>query len=184
MPHQFNSAPLTWVSRFEPLVSSRARVLDLACGGGRHSRLFADQANRSIIAVDIDTSQFQDPPANVELLQIDLESGDGESGDGEGGKRWLAQQQFDCIIVTNYLHRPLMPAIFNAIAPDGLLIYQTFAQGNEQYGKPSNPDFLLAPGELLAAVDQRFRVLAYEDLTVVKPSKACVQAICARRLLT
>jgi SAM-dependent methyltransferase len=181
MQHQFNSAPLAWVSRFERLVSDNARVLDLACGGGRHSRLFADQANRAIIAVDIDTSQFENPPTNVELLQLDLEST--EAGvRGTSGERWLAQQQFDCIVVTNYLHRPLLPAICSAVAPDGLLIYQTFAQGNEQYGKPSNPNFLLAPGELLSTVNQRFRVLAYEDLTVVKPAKACVQAICARRL--
>mgnify|MGYP003336848089 FL=1 len=92
-----------------------------------------------------------------------------------------AGQAFDAVIVTNYLHRPLMPLLLDALAAGGLLIYETFALGNEQFGRPSNPDFLLKPGELLEAVRGRCRVLAYEDVYVDTPKPAMVQRICARK---
>jgi len=87
---------------------------------------------------------------------------------------------FAAVVVANYLHRPLLPALVGALAPNGLLIYETFAAGNERFGRPSNPAFLLQPGELLEAVRGRLRVLAYEDLQVAEPKPAMVQRICAR----
>ena len=83
------------------------------------------------------------------------------------------------MVVTNYLHRPLFPALLDALAPGGVLLYETFALGNERYGRPSNPDFLLQPGELLELVRGRLRVVAYEDLTVETPRAACVQRVAA-----
>ena len=85
------------------------------------------------------------------------------------------------MVVTNYLHRPLLPALVESLERGGLLVYETFAIGNERFGKPSNPAFLLRPGELLEAVHGRLRVLAYEDLVVEEPRPAAVQRICARR---
>jgi hypothetical protein len=82
--------------------------------------------------------------------------------------------------LTNYLHRPLLPVVVDSLEPGGILLYETFAQGNERFGKPSNPAFLLAPGELLDAVRGRLRVIAYEDLVVDIPRPAAVQRICAR----
>jgi hypothetical protein len=82
-------------------------------------------------------------------------------------------------VVVNYLHRPLLPALVSAVAPGGVLIYETFAQGNERFGRPRNPDFLLRPGELLEAVAGRLRVVAYEDLIVAQPRPAAVQRIAA-----
>ena len=93
------------------------------------------------------------------------------------------EEAFAGVVVTNYLHRPILADIIAAVAPEGLLIYETFARGNEAFGKPSNPDFLLAPGELLEAVRGRLRVLAYEDLIVDDPKPAAVQRIAARNEL-
>jgi hypothetical protein len=87
---------------------------------------------------------------------------------------------YAAVLVTNYLHRPLFPALLDALAPAGLLIYETFAAGNERYGRPSNPDFLLKPGELLEVVRGRLRVVGYEDLEVQQPRPAMVQRIAAR----
>ena len=152
------------------MVRPGGAVLDLACGTGRHARALA-RLGFEVSAVDRDTSLFPDPPAGVELLQADL----------EGGPWPYPGARFDAIVVTNYLHRPLLPVLVDSLEPGGVLLYETFAQGNERFGKPSNPAFLLAPGELLAAVDARLRVLAYEDLVVDQPRPAAVQRICARR---
>ena len=103
------------------------------------------------------------------------------SADIEGEPWPYAGKVFDALVVTNYLHRPLMPALLDAIAPGGVLIYETFAMGNEKFGRPSNPDFLLAPGELLEAVRGRCQVIAFEDVHVQMPKPAMVQRICARR---
>jgi SAM-dependent methyltransferase len=122
-------------------------------------------------AVDRDLSEFGDAPANVTLLEADIEAGP-----------WpYAERTFDGIVVTNYLHRPLLPTLVESLEPGGILVYETFAQGNERFGKPSNPAFLLAPGELLDAVRGRLRVLAYEDRVVQEPRPAALQRIAARR---
>lgn len=137
-------APSPWVERFAGLVTSggstRSTVLDLACGGGRHGRLFLDRGHR-VTFLDRDLSGVADlrGNTNAELIEADIEKGP-----------WpLAGRQFDAVVVTNYLWRPLKPEIVAGLAPKGILIYETFMAGNERFGKPSNPDFLLQPHELL-----------------------------------
>ena len=172
--HRGQSEPSPWVARFAPLAPEGAGALDLACGRGRHSRLLLDLGHR-VLAVDRDISGLGDLGGHprLEAVQCDLESGD--------PPRFL-KQRFGAIVVTNYLHRPLLPAIRAAVAPGGILIYETFAEGNARFGKPSNPDFLLRPGELLDWLGGALRVLAYEDLVVDTPRRAAVQRICAQRV--
>ena len=170
-PHGIDR-PSAWVMRHAPGIPAGGEVLDLACGSGRHVRYLAALGLR-VLAVDIDLSNLGPAAAlpGVTALQADLE-----------GSAWpLARRTFAAVVVTNYLHRPLLPCLVDAIAPRGLLIYETFAAGNERFGKPSNPRFLLQPGELLEAVRGRLRVLAYEDLIVNAPRRAAVQRICAAR---
>lgn len=145
-------------------------MLDVAAGSGRHARLLA-RMGFEVDAVDRDPSLFEKPPPNVALLQADIEEGP-----------WpYAGRRFDGLIITNYLHRPLLPVLIDSLEHGGILIYETFAQGNERFGKPSNPAFLLAPGELLDAVRGHLRVIAYEDLVVDEPKAAAVQRLVARR---
>jgi SAM-dependent methyltransferase len=171
MPHpDHDAAPSAWVQRWIPLVRPGGDVLDLATGGGRHARLLA-RMGFEVDAVDRDTSLFAEPPPQVRLLQADIE----ESAWPYEGRR------FDAIVVTNYLHRPLLPRLVDSLEAGGLLIYETFARGNEKFGKPSNPAFLLAPGELLDAVRGKLHVLAFEDLVVSDPRPAAIQRLAARR---
>jgi SAM-dependent methyltransferase len=168
-PH-LDPEPSSWVVRWAPLVRPGGAVLDLACGGGRHSRWLA-RLGFEVSAVDRDPTRFPDPPEGVALLEADL----------EGGPWPYPGMAFDGIVVTNYLHRPLLPILVGALVPGGVLVYETFARGNERFGKPSNPAFLLEAGELLEAVRGHLRVLAYEDLVVESPRPAAIQRICARR---
>ncbi|APV51875.1 SAM-dependent methyltransferase [Betaproteobacteria bacterium GR16-43] len=164
------SEPSAWVRRFAPMIRPGGTVLDVACGSGRHARWLA-QLGFEVDAVDREPALFVDPPRGVTLLGADLEAGP-----------WpYAGRAYDAIVVTNYLHRPLLPILVEALEPGGVLVYETFAQGNERFGKPSNPAFLLAPGELLDAVRGRLRVIAYEDLSVEVPRPAAVQRLAARR---
>ncbi len=165
-----NLKPSPWVARFAPLVPARGRVLDVACGTGRHARFFLAREH-SVVALDRDISALADltDRAGVEIVQADLEDG-----------AWpLDGRRFAAIVVTNYLHRPLFPRLLAALEPDGVLIYETFAVGNERFGRPRNPDFLLAPGELLGIVAAKLRVVAYEHGEVSRPKRAVVQSICA-----
>ena len=166
-----------WVVRFAELVPKAGAVLDLACGGGRHTRFFIGRGH-PVTSVDIDLSGIADLKgrADVEPIQADLENAAG--GDGWGP---LAGRSFAGVIVTNYLWRPLLVNIVAAVGPGGALIYETFARGNERFGKPSNPDFLLQDGELLDAVRGRLKVVAYECLEVSEPKPAIVQRIVAVR---
>ena len=162
---QPTASPSEWVARFAGLVRPGGTVLDLAAGGGRHSRLFA-RAGCQVLAVDRDISGLA-PEPGLAVLQADLEA-----------DPWpLDDRRFDGIVVTNYLHRPLLPRLVAATA--GVLIYETFAIGNERFGRPSNPDFLLRPGELLEAVRGQLTVRAYEHGEV--PGPAVKQRICAVR---
>jgi SAM-dependent methyltransferase len=164
------SEPSPWVARWAGLIKPGGRVLDVATGGGRHARFLASMG-LAVDAVDRDLSAFGECPARVTLHDADIEAGP-----------WpYENRRFDGIIVTNYLHRPLLARLVDSLEPGGILIYETFAQGNERFGKPSNPAFLLAPGELLEAVRGKLRVLGYEDLVVAQPRPAAVQRIAACR---
>lgn len=167
-----------WVRRFAGLVPAGAPVLDLACGGGRHTRLFAE-AGHPVTAVDIDLAGLGDLAAhpNVACLRVDLEGGGSVLAGGV-----LAGRTFGGVVVTNYLYRPILGDLVAAVAPEGVLIYETFAEGNERLGgRVTNPDFLLRHGELLEAVRGELRVVAYEDVVVSEPRPAAVQRIAAVR---
>jgi SAM-dependent methyltransferase len=159
-----------WVVRFAPLITPSGSVLDVACGNGRHTRLFLARGHE-VVAVDIDLSKVSDlqTSACLKLIEADIER-----------DPWpLSGARFDAVVVTNYLHRQLFDRFVEALAPEGILIYETYARGNERWGRPSNPDFLLRPGELLEVARGRLRVVAYEDVTVLEPRQAVVQRICA-----
>jgi len=162
--------PSIWVARFAPLVPP-GEVLDLACGAGRHARLFAARGH-SVLALDRDAAALALVGPGIVTMQCDLE---------DGITAWpFGQARFAGIVVTNYLHRPLFTKLAHSLAPGGVLIYETFAIGNEAYGKPSNPAFLLAEGELLAkAASCGLRVLAFEDGYSADPKPAMVQRLCA-----
>lgn len=166
--HQISVAS-PWIERWAHLVLPGARLLDLACGKGRHARFFANRG-AVVDAVDRDAEAAADlaNAGNVQFLQADL----------EGGPWPYPGRSFDAIVVTHYLHRPLFPTLIESLTPTGVLLYETFAQGNARFGKPSNPDFLLAPGELLARCAS-LHVLAYEDGVIDRPQPARVQRICA-----
>jgi Methyltransferase domain. len=160
-----NASASPWVARFAPLVRPGGAVLDVACGGGRHCRLFLDRGH-AVTGLDKDVAQARFA-AGAELVAADLEN----------GSPWpLPGRRFDGIVVTNYLWRPLFPSLPEALAPGGVLIYETFAQGNEAFGRPRNPDHLLKRGELLALA-AGLTVVAFEDGTV--EGVAVVQRLCA-----
>jgi SAM-dependent methyltransferase len=171
MPHDLKT-PSAWVVRWADRVPAGGRVLDLACGTGRHARYFAARGC-SVEAVD------RDPTALAPLS--DVAGVTTRCADLETAPWPYSGQAFAATVVTNYLYRPLFPLLLSGLAPGGVLIYETFALGNERYGRPSNPEFLLKPGELLEAVRGRLRVVAYEDLFVAEPKPALIQRICAIR---
>jgi len=160
--------PSDWVLRWEHLVPVGGRVLDVACGRGRHLRWFHER-NHSVTGVD----QSQEAIDSISML------GEAVCADIENGPWPFAGRSFDGVIVTNYLWRALLPTIVARVAPGGVLIYETFAQGNETVGRPSRPDFLLRPGELLAACAS-LRIVAYEDGFLPAPERF-VQRIAAMR---
>lgn len=165
--------PSPWLERFAEHIPANGRILDLACGRGRHARFLASRGY-SVLAVDRDAVALADLQgvADVVTAQLELE-----------GDIWpLAGRRFDGIVVTNYLWRPRLDDVFALLAPGGILIYDTFMLGNEAYGKPSNPDFLLNPGELRQRVAAAgLREVAFEEGLVALPTPALRQAICAVR---
>jgi len=151
------------------LIASGAAVLDVAAGGGRHSRFLAGRGH-IVTAVDRDISAIAADP-DIESIQADLED----------GSPWpLAGRRFGAIVVTNYLHRPLFPRLIDSLEAGGVLLYETFMEGNERFGRPTEPDFLLKEGELLDVVRGRFAVTAYEARLISEPKMAMVQRIAAR----
>jgi SAM-dependent methyltransferase len=160
--HHAVERPSEWVVRWAPLVT-HGPVLDVASGSGRHSRVFIQ---RSLPVTAVDREPQSIPGAR--FVQADLE---------DGGPWPFPGQRFGGIVVTNYLHRPLLPVLRDALDAGGVLIYETFMAGNERYGKPSNPNFLLRPGELLQAFSA-LTVVAFEQGTT---GKAVVQRICVVR---
>lgn len=166
------SSPSVWVEVHSGHIPPGSKILDLAAGSGRHAR-YLNGLGHQITAVDRDVTGLQDL-TGVEVVCADLED----------GSPWpLGDRQFNGIIVTNYLHRPLFPYLAGALAPGGVLIYETFGVGNERFGKPSNPAFLLRPGELLEfAAAHALQVLAYECGEVTEPKPAITQRMAAKRL--
>lgn len=163
----------TWITRFGAATAPGGRVLDVACGGGRHTRWFADRGH-AVTAVDRDVSGVANlaEDARVEVVQHDLED----------GSPWpFVARAFAVVVVTNYLYRPILSDLVRSVADSGWLLYETFAVGNERFGHPTNLDFLLRPGELLDAVRGELRVVAYEDVVVERPRLAAVQRIAATR---
>lgn len=175
--------PSAWVERFASLIpasSVECPVLDLACGQGRHSRFLVKQGHH-VLAIDRDSKALDQiasglSPEQVKRIEIvcaDLE-----------GPTWpLESRSISGLVVTNYLYRPRLKDLLAMVAPQGVLIYETFAMGNEVFGKPSNPDFLLKPHELLDWIlaDQSFQILGFEQGIVSQPQSASIARICAVR---
>ena len=173
--HPYPNPPSLWIARFLPQAQPGATLLDVAAGSGRHARL-ALHLGYAVTAIDRDVSGVADlvSTPKVTLIQANLEN----------GSPWplAPHSTFDVVITTNYLHRPILPAIVAAVAPGGILLYETFATGNERYSKPSNPNFLLTPGELLDVVSGSLTPIAFEQVTLDSPQgspAAVVQRIVA-----
>lgn len=170
MQRHDNLTPFSWVQRFVPLIPAKGAVLDLACGSGRHARLLASLGYR-VEAVDKNTETLASLSnlSGITTRVADLEDAP-----------WpYAAASFDGVVVTNYLFRPRLVNLIAALKLGGVLIYETFMVGNEAFGKPSNPEFLLRPGELLELVRPSMTIVAFEQGQVDNPKPACVQRICA-----
>ncbi len=160
----------TWVRRHADRIAPASSVLDLACGKGRHARYLASLGHH-VTATDIDLSGVADllTDPRFSLVECDLEC-----------SPWpFKDQGFGAIVVTHYLHRPLFPALIKTLRKGGTLIYDTFAVGNERFGRPSNPLFLLNPGELLDAFAGNLHIVAYDHGREDNPQPAIRQRLCA-----
>lgn len=169
-PSHHGLAPSAWVERYAHLVPDGALLLDVAAGYGRHARFFARRGVR-VVAVDRDADALAalDGVPGVESRVADLE-----------GAAWpFTHERFDAIVVVDYLHRALFPQLFDALAPDGTLLYETFASGNELFGRPSSPAYLLREGELLRFAQARLTVVAFEQGRVDEARVAVVQRLAA-----
>jgi SAM-dependent methyltransferase len=157
-----------WIQRWSHLVPAGGTVLDVACGAGRHMRWFSER-NHPVTGVDKAQEAIESAANLGKAIRADIEAGP-----------WpLPGRRFDCVVVANYLWRPLLPTIVDSVAPGGVLLYETFAQGNETVGRPARPEFLLRPGELLRACEG-LRIVAYEDGFLDAPARF-VQRIAAVR---
>lgn len=172
MSSPISPAPSPWLVKHAPLIAIGGRVLDLACGSGRHARWLAQQGF-AVDAVDRDKAALSAMVgiANIRLLNADLESAP-----------WpYPGALFDGIVVSCYLHRPLLHKLYESLAPGGVLIYETFMVGNERHGKPSNPSFLLLPDELLETYTPLLEMVAFEQGEELLPKPVVMQRICAIR---
>jgi SAM-dependent methyltransferase len=178
--HQLRTLkPSPWVLRFAPLVKTGGCVLDLACGAGRHSRHFLEQGYK-VVALDRSINAISDLGSNLacEIICANLETNDAKFNQLSE----LAGRHFDGIIVVNYLYRPLLNYLIDALAPGGVLIYETFARGNEQFGQPRNPDHLLKRGELLNLAQNDLDIIAYEHgIDTSRQPSVVIQRICATK---
>lgn len=166
-PHA-SLAPSAWVQRWSHLIKPGATLLDVACGTGRHVRWFAQRGCR-VTALDRDAVALQPLQGLAEIRVADIEAAP-----------WpLVERRFDAVLVTNYLWRELLPTIVDSVADDGVLIYETFAVGNETVGKPSNPKFLLRHAELLSAA-RDLHVVAYENGCLTEPDRFVQRLVAVR----
>jgi len=164
--------PSDWIVRWSQLVEPQATVLDIACGSGRHLQWFAERGH-TVIGIDRDIDQVRQRFSGAELICADMEN-DSWPLTVNGYAR-----TFGAVIVANYLWRPLLPTVLNSLAPGGVLLYETFASGNERFGRPARPDFLLEPGELLSTCAS-LQVIAYENGFRNNPARI-IQRIAAIR---
>ena len=172
-PSHQNIPPLDWVVQHAGQIAAPGHVLDVACGSGRHTRYLLSLGYR-VTALDRDTGAVSDLAGrpNLRIMENDLED----------GSPWpVAGELFQGIVVSNYLYRPLYDALVNALATGGILIYQTFSDGNAAYGKPRNPNFLLRENELLDVFGPRLTVLDFDQGYTDHPSPAVIQKICCRK---
>ena len=157
------SAPSPWIARWSHLLEPGCEVLDVACGSGRHLQWFASRSH-PVFGVDQNIASARDLVPGAELAQADIENGPWPFVTPQGPRT------FGAVVVTNYLWRPLLPVLLQSLAPGGLLLYETFAAGNETVGRPARPDFLLQPGELLR-VCSNLQVVAYENGFLPDPDR-------------
>jgi SAM-dependent methyltransferase len=176
--HEHDLQPSEWVRRFAPLIAAGGRVVDVACGRGRHARHLRD-CGLSVVAIDRDAQALESLRGldRIETVAADLESVESV----ESGPWPFPPGTFDAVVVTNYLWRPLLPHLVAALREGGVVIYETFAIGNENFGRPSNPHFLLRRNELLDWLMPHLTVVAFEQGLVARPQPAVVQRICALR---
>ena len=167
--------PSPWVVKHLPLIQKGGRVLDLACGSGRHAIWIAQQ-DYKVDALDRDVQAVSGMLGmnSINIIVLDLEAGDGLQPD----------QQYDGIVVSRYLHRPLLAILPEMLNPGGVLIYETFMAGNERFGKPSNPEFLLHQNELLMLYSPMLSIYAFEQGEESKPKPSVMQHMCAIKTLS
>lgn len=158
-----SQVPSSWITRWSHLLPAGADVLDVACGSGRHLQWFAERGHK-VVGVDKDIAEAKQQVPGAELLQADIENSPWPLITAGGPRR------FGAVVVTNYLWRPLFPTLLQSLVPGGLLLYETFAAGNETVGRPARPDFLLQPGELLQ-VCASLHVVAYENGFLAEPDR-------------
>ncbi len=162
--------PSVWVTKCSKLLRPSSTVLDLACGSGRHAHYLASRGH-DVTALDKSPEALSKISSSIGIhtYEFDLEVG-----------AWpFSERKFDAIVVTNYLYRPIIQNIVNTLSPSGILIYETFMVGNERFGRPSNPDFLLRPNELIDETHKKLQILLYEAGRVSDPKPSLIQRICA-----
>jgi len=173
MKHYLLEKPSPWIVKYAPLIPKAGRVLDLACGNGRHAIWLVKQGYQ-VDAIDRDAQVVSSMEGmdNINVFVADLEAGDWPHSD----------RKYDGLIVSRYLYRPLLHTLPAMLNPGGVLIYETFMVGNERYGKPSNPDFLLLPNELFEIYSPVLNIIAFEQGEETMPRPAVMQRICAAKI--
>lgn len=162
--------PSAWIVKYAPLINKKGRVLDLACGNGRHAMWFA-KYDFHVDAMDCDDQVTSNMVGinNINVIVVDVEASDWPQSD----------QRYDGLVVSRYLYRPLLQTLATMLNPGGVLIYETFMVGNERYGKPSNPDFLLRPNELFEVYSPLLSIVSFEQGEEEMPRPVVMQRICA-----